>query len=67
LTPDGALLDDFRIIEAQSMVHVLNAPSPAATASISIGETIAGIAKKNFELPLRPIKISRAPVYELVN
>jgi L-2-hydroxyglutarate oxidase len=66
LTPDGALLDDFRIIEAQNMVHVLNAPSPAATASISIGETIAEIAKKNFELPLRQLKVSQTLMYERV-
>jgi L-2-hydroxyglutarate oxidase len=32
------------------MVHVLNAPSPAATASISIGESIAALALKNFSL-----------------
>ncbi|MCG6962687.1 MAG: L-2-hydroxyglutarate oxidase [Acidobacteria bacterium] len=38
---DGALLDDFRIERAPQMVHVLNAPSPAATASISIGRAIA--------------------------
>ena len=37
----GNLLDDFCLIEADRMMHVLNAPSPAATASISIGETIA--------------------------
>ncbi len=37
----GNLLDDFCLIEAERMMHVLNAPSPAATASISIGETIA--------------------------
>jgi len=41
LEPDGTLVDDFRIVEAPGMVHVLNAPSPAATASITIGETIA--------------------------
>ncbi len=39
--PDGGLLDDFRIVRADRMVHVLNAPSPAATASISIGRYIA--------------------------
>ena len=50
LEPDGFLVDDFRIKEAKNMVHVLNAPSPAATASINIGRTIAGIAKKNFNL-----------------
>ena len=38
---DGNLLDDFRIIESINMVHILNAPSPAATASLSIGEKIA--------------------------
>lgn len=42
---NGNLIDDFRIVEAESMIHVLNAPSPAATASISIGRTIAGIVK----------------------
>jgi L-2-hydroxyglutarate oxidase len=34
-------VDDFRIIERPRAVHVLNAPSPAATASIAIGEAIA--------------------------
>ncbi len=48
LEPDGSLVDDFRIVEAEHMVHVLNAPSPAATASLSIGESIAELAKKNF-------------------
>ena len=41
LEPDGKLLDDFRIVEADKLVNVLNAPSPAATASLSIGKTIA--------------------------
>ncbi|MFH0878158.1 MAG: L-2-hydroxyglutarate oxidase, partial [Lentisphaerota bacterium] len=44
LGPDGALIDDFCIREAGQMIHVLNAPSPAATASISIGRTIAEMA-----------------------
>ncbi len=39
--PDGGLVLDFRITRANRMVHVLNAPSPAATASISIGRHIA--------------------------
>lgn len=38
---DGRLLDDFRILASERMVHVLNAPSPAATASLSIGRAIA--------------------------
>jgi L-2-hydroxyglutarate oxidase LhgO len=41
LERDGKLVDDFRIVEAERMVHVLNAPSPAATASLSIGKTIS--------------------------
>jgi L-2-hydroxyglutarate oxidase len=41
LHPSGLLVDDFHIVEAAGMVHVLNAPSPAATASIAIGEAVA--------------------------
>jgi len=50
LEPSGALVDDFRLVEAERMIHVLNAPSPAATAAISIGQKIAAIAQKNFRL-----------------
>jgi L-2-hydroxyglutarate oxidase len=53
LEPDGKLVDDFRIIETENMVHVLNAPSPAATASISIGNTIAGFAKRRYNESLK--------------
>src|ERR671916_300798 len=41
LKDDGALVDDFLIAEGKNSVHVLNAPSPAATASIPIGREIA--------------------------
>jgi L-2-hydroxyglutarate oxidase LhgO len=41
---DGALVDDFAVAEAERMVHVVNAPSPAATASLAIGEEIASRA-----------------------
>jgi L-2-hydroxyglutarate oxidase len=37
----GRLLDDFHLQVVPGMVHVLNAPSPAATASLAIGETVA--------------------------
>lgn len=47
---DGKLVDDFRILEGERMIHVLNAPSPAATASLSIGKTIAAMAARNFGL-----------------
>ncbi|MGB6866710.1 MAG: L-2-hydroxyglutarate oxidase [Candidatus Aminicenantaceae bacterium] len=50
LEPTGALVDDFRIVEAERMIHVLNAPSPAATAAISIGDHIASMASRNFKL-----------------
>jgi L-2-hydroxyglutarate oxidase len=46
LERNGKLTDDFRIVEAERMVHALNAPSPAATASISIGEEIADVLAK---------------------
>ncbi|GBD87975.1 L-2-hydroxyglutarate oxidase LhgO [bacterium BMS3Abin03] len=48
LEPGGNLVDDFRIKEAGRMLHVLNAPSPAATASLSIGDTIAKMAVNKF-------------------
>lgn len=43
---NGALIDDFLILESPGCVHVLNAPSPAATSSLAIGKTIADIVKK---------------------
>ena len=46
----GALVDDFRFVQAERMIHVLNAPSPAATASLSIGRTIAEMAARQWDL-----------------
>jgi (S)-2-hydroxyglutarate dehydrogenase len=46
----GKLLDDFSIITGAGMVHVLNAPSPAATASLAIGDEIARLAEAEFRL-----------------
>jgi len=43
----GALVDDFSIQALDGIVHVLNAPSPAATASIPIGEVIAEEARRH--------------------
>jgi (S)-2-hydroxyglutarate dehydrogenase len=37
----GGLLDDFKIIHEKRAIHVINAPSPAATSSLSIGKTIS--------------------------
>jgi (S)-2-hydroxyglutarate dehydrogenase len=38
---DGYLVEDFDVIERANAIHVLNAPSPAATACLAIGEEIA--------------------------
>jgi L-2-hydroxyglutarate oxidase len=43
LDPDGSMVDDFRIERRPGQVHVLNAPSPAATASLAIGAHIASL------------------------
>jgi len=40
LKPDGALVDDFQFVASGKILHVLNVPSPAATASLSIGKSI---------------------------
>ena len=48
---NGALVDDFRIVAGERSIHVLNAPSPAATASIVIGREIARMAADAFDLP----------------
>ncbi|GAA2346539.1 L-2-hydroxyglutarate oxidase [Saccharopolyspora halophila] len=41
VAPDGTLVDDFLVVQDSRWVHVLNAPSPAATASLLIGRDIA--------------------------
>lgn len=41
LGPDGRLLDDFHILQGERSVHVVNAPSPAATACLAIGAEVA--------------------------
>ena len=46
----GRLLDDFSIQESEGAIHVLNAPSPGATSSLSIGEYIVGLATQSFGL-----------------
>lgn len=42
MTPDGLLVEDFAFLARRRAVHVLNAPSPAATACLAIGEEVAG-------------------------
>jgi L-2-hydroxyglutarate oxidase len=48
ISADGQLVDDFRFMETPHALHVLNAPSPAATASLAIGEYIATRAESVF-------------------
>jgi (S)-2-hydroxyglutarate dehydrogenase len=45
---NGGLIDDFLFLESDNVINVLNAPSPAATASLAIGETIAQKAVGRF-------------------
>ena len=42
----GGLVDDFMILEEKHVINVCNAPSPAATSSLSIGDTVASLALK---------------------
>ncbi|MFA7379698.1 MAG: L-2-hydroxyglutarate oxidase [Bacteroidia bacterium] len=44
----GGLIDDFLILEDEHVINVCNAPSPAATSSLSIGHTLADMAVKRF-------------------
>ncbi len=44
----GGLVDDFMILEKQHVINVCNAPSPAATSSLAIGETVSALALKRF-------------------
>lgn len=49
LTAAGSLVDDFRFVHAPGVIHVQNAPSPAATASLMIGAMIADEAETHFQ------------------
>ncbi len=45
---NGGLVDDFLILEDKQVINVCNAPSPAATSSLAIGETVSQLALKRF-------------------
>ena len=47
---DGDTKEDFKIEYSENSIHVLNAPSPAATASLAIGEEIKLMAEERFNL-----------------
>ena len=50
LKPDGALVDDFQFVPSGKVLHVLNVPSPAATASLTIGKAIVDMAAASLGL-----------------
>ena len=50
VSPSGDLIDDFKIEAQGNAVHVLNAPSPAATACLAIGSHIRQVATRQFGL-----------------
>jgi L-2-hydroxyglutarate oxidase len=50
LKADGTLVDDFQFVCKEKMLHVYNVPSPAATASLVVGRTIAKMAQEAFSL-----------------
>jgi L-2-hydroxyglutarate oxidase LhgO len=50
IDPDGSMIDDFRLGGDATVLHVRNAPSPAATASLAIGQELAETAVERFGL-----------------
>jgi L-2-hydroxyglutarate oxidase len=58
LSEDGDTKDDFRIEYQDTSIHVLNAPSPAATASLAIGDNIREMAEKHFGLTIASTELS---------
>ena len=50
LASEGNIIDDFKIIKSKKNIHILNAPSPAATACLAIGMQIMEEAKTHFKL-----------------
>jgi L-2-hydroxyglutarate oxidase LhgO len=59
--PNGALVDDFALARTATGLHVLNAPSPAATASLAIARMLADEAADAFGLIAPPSSGKRAP------
>lgn len=56
LDPYGDMIDDFKIEYRDHAIHVLNAPSPAASACLAIGNEITAMAEKHFDLKHNPVK-----------
>ncbi len=54
LRADGSLVDDFAIVESRRMLHVCNAPSPAATACLAIGDRLVNMLEERLGARSRP-------------
>jgi L-2-hydroxyglutarate oxidase len=50
LKPDGTLVDDFQFFPSRRILHVLNVPSPAATASLVVGKAVIDTAVNDLGL-----------------
>jgi L-2-hydroxyglutarate oxidase len=50
LDSSGQMIDDFKIVHSDNALHVLNAPSPAATACLAIGSAVTEMAKQHFKI-----------------
>ncbi|MDC0201972.1 L-2-hydroxyglutarate oxidase, partial [Flavobacteriales bacterium] len=50
LGKNGEVIDDFKIVKNEKNIHVLNAPSPAATACLSIADEIVKYTSESFDL-----------------
>jgi L-2-hydroxyglutarate oxidase len=50
LGPEGDMVDDFQLVKSENSIHVLNAPSPAATASLAIGSAVEKMVTEQFNL-----------------
>jgi hypothetical protein len=50
LAKEGEMIDDFKIERHDNALHILNAPSPAATASLAIGNEVERMATEFFNL-----------------
>lgn len=50
LAADGSMVDDFQLGGSERVLHVFNAPSPAATSSLAVGRVLAGEAIERFDL-----------------
>jgi L-2-hydroxyglutarate oxidase len=57
LSPNGSLVDDFQLIHGDRSLHVVNAPSPAATASLAIGEEIAAAVAQKQGWPVSAVEV----------